>query len=377
MTSAQADQGIYSYGNNLSPLRTGYEGVIGDRVTSDKFATQCQQDGKVIKVTPHGITVLYKDGARESKPLGLLYGESAGVIHPHEVVTMWKEGDVVKKGYNLTYHKHYFQPDRISPGHVLHKQNMTITVALLDNINELEDGSMITEETARKLTTAITEHRDVLLNFDQHLTNMLDVGDHVDLDTVLAAVADPGVEYTGDLSEASLNTLSQVKGKVHKANTSGFITRMEVYYRGEFEELSDELKKTVELIEKRNLKIAKESGQKFFPGKVDTSFRRKGTPLEPHQVVVRYFVTHDMGIQRGDKATFSLQLKSIFSAIMQGRNMTVGGIKLDGIFGTSSVLDRMVNSPYHNGMASMLLRVMSKHVVEVYKGNAKPHYAKR
>ena len=328
-------------------------------------------------MTEHGITVQYKDGSKVTKPLGLLYGESAGVIHPHPVLTMWKKGDKVKEGQNLTYHKYYYEPDRLSPGHVLFKQNMTITVALLDNINELEDGSMITEETAQKLTTGITEHRDVLLSFDQHLTNMLDIGDHVDLDTVLAAVGDPGVPYEGDLSEASLNTLSQVKGKVHKANTTGHITRMEVYYRGEFDDLSEELKKTVTKIEKRNKKIATLQGYKFFPGKVDTSFRRKGTPLEPNQVVVRYFVTHDMGIQRGDKATFSLQLKSIFSAIMQGRNVTVGGIKLDGIFGASSVLDRMVNSPYHNGMASMLLRVFSLHAAKLYDGTVKPFYAKR
>lgn len=376
LTSAQADQGVYAYGNSVPPLRTGAEGTVDARMTSEKMATIAEQDGVIEKVSEKGITILYKDGTKESHPLGLTYGEAAGVIHPHPMATLWKEGDKVKAGQNLTYHKHYFDPDRANPGYVLFKQNMTITVALLDSIHELEDGSRITEETARKLTTCISEIHDVPLMFNQRLSNLKDVGDHVDIDTVLGVVSDPETPYEGDLDEESLNTLRLIGGKVFSAETTGEITRVEVYYRGEYEELSDNLKKVVDKIERRNKAEAKESGQAFYPGKVDTSFRREGQPLDPQQIVVRFFITHDVGVQRGDKNTFSLQLKSILSQIMTGRNETVGGIKLGGIFGGTSVLDRMVNSAYHNGMASMLLRVESKNIAKLYRGHAKPVYAK-
>ena len=373
--SIQADQGVYSYGNELPPLRTGEENVIASRV--DKlFASTAQDDGVVSKVTPFGLTVTYTNGKSETYPLGLHYGEAAGVVHPQSILPYGEEGRKVKKGEVLTYNEFYFEPDRFNPGYVSMKSSMVVTTAILDNINMLEDGSMISERTAQRLQTGIAYKRMVTCDFDQHIQNLVSLDSHVDLDTVLCTITDPETQYEGDLDEASLNLLRNMGGKAPKANHVGHVTRIEAYYRGKFENLSDNLKEVVRKIEARNKKITTGGGEEFFSGEVDSSFRMSGKTLEENSLCLIFYVTHDMGVQRGDKGVFAHQLKTIFSGIMQGVNETEMGKILDALFGGTSILDRMVNSPITMGATNRLLDVFAERVVSIFDGESKPTFAK-
>jgi hypothetical protein len=65
---------------------------------------------------------------------------------------------------------------------------------------------------------------------------------------------------------------------------------------------------------------------------------------------------------------FGNQLKSIFGRIMSGRNETESGVAIDGIFGYLSISNRIVYSPELMGTTNSLLKVISKRVVQAYRG---------
>lgn len=61
-------------------------------------------------------------------------------------------------------------------------------------------------------------------------------------------------------------------------------------------------------------------------------------------------------------------MKTVFSRIMTGVNQTERGEPLDAIFGNTSIEERIVLSPKLIGTTNTLLRVLSKHIADVYRG---------
>lgn len=59
-------------------------------------------------------------------------------------------------------------------------------------------------------------------------------------------------------------------------------------------------------------------------------------------------------------------MKTIFGRVFTGVNQTESGEDIDVIFGSKSIADRIVNSPYIMGTTNSLLKVLSKKVVEIY-----------
>lgn len=62
---------------------------------------------------------------------------------------------------------------------------------------------------------------------------------------------------------------------------------------------------------------------------------------------------------------------------MSGINTTEDGTEIDAIFGNVSIEERMVHSPKLMGTTNTLLRVLSKHIAGVYKGEVKRKASKR
>lgn len=358
------------------PLRTGYEKVIAHRV-GDLFASEAKEDGKVVSLSDNALVIEYKSGKKESFELGMRFGTAAGVTHPQLIKALPKAGSSFKKGTILTYNDYFFKVDPYAPQYVNFKNAVLCTTAIMDNIDTLEDGSMVSQDIADKLVTRITDIRNITVNFDQSVLNMAKVGDHVDLDTVLCNILEneeitafPDDEIANDI----LNTLSR---KSPKAKTVGDILTVDCYYYGKFEDLSESLQGIVKSIEGRRKRLAKEMDRPFHSSEVDASFRLKGKPLEPNSLVLQFYINHPVSFQVADKAVFGNQMKTVISKVMQGINQTESGIKVQAIFGNTSIEDRMVYSPKEIGMTNRLLRVLGKHISDVYKGDAESKLPKR
>lgn len=374
--SIQADQGVYAEGYDVMPLRTGYEQVIAHRV-GDLFASEAKEDGKVVSLTDTALVVEYKSGNRVSFELGTRFGTAAGVTHPQLIKALPKEGSSFKKGSILAYNDYFFKVDPYAPQYVNFKNAVLCTTAIMDNIDTLEDGSIVSQDIADKLVTKITDIRNITVNFEQSIMNMVKIGDHVDLDTVLCNILE-NEEITAipddDIATDILNTLSR---KSPKAKSVGDVLAIDCYYYGKFEDLSENLQEVVKTIENRRKKTAKDLERTFHSSEVDSSFRLKGKPLEPNSLVLQFYINHPVSFQVADKAVFGNQMKTVISKVMQGVNRTESGIALQGIFGNTSIEDRMVYSPKEIGMTNRLLRVLGKHVSDLFNGDVESKLPKR
>jgi hypothetical protein len=271
-------------------------------------------------------------------------------------------------GDTLAYNRKFFVPDDFNPGGVVWKAGVMVRTALIDDIDTLEDGSAISSSTAKALTTQTTEIRNVEVRFDQYLYDMVNVGDHLDLDSILCTIEDPETAENPLFDTMASDTLKRLTAMTPRAKTTGTVSKIDCFYHGEFEDLSPNLQTIAEAANKNRRLQAKALGQPAYDGQVDTSFRVKGNALDPDVLVVQIYIDHDVGTGKGDKGVFANQLKTTFSRVFHGVNRTVSGEDLDAKFGKTSIQDRMVLSPEKMGTTNTLLRLLSKHISDVYRG---------
>lgn len=367
--SIQQQQGIYADGYEPTPLRTGYEQIVAQR-TSGIFASAAEADGKVIAVDEHGITVEYADGQTASYPMGKIHGSAAGVHYPHSIVSDLKVGDTFTRGQTLAYNEKYFVPDMMSPGQVIWKAGVNAVVAFSDNLDTLEDGSVISERMAIKLNTQTTKVKSITVNFDQSIEGMVNVGDHVDLDSILCTIIDSDSVGGSVFDEVSRETLARLSNYSPRAKVVGNVSKIECFYHGDRDEMSDSLRRIAFASDKLREAEAKSRGEQYFSGEVDHEYRVRGQGLEPQSMVINVYIDHDIPCGVGDKGVVGNQMKTVFSRVMKGTNQTQSGLDLDLIFGNTSVEERMVLSPKLIGTTTILLAQLSKHIAAVYRGTA-------
>lgn len=370
--SIQQQQGLYADGYDLSPVRTGYEQIVGQR-TSSIFATSAEQDGQVVALDKNGITVQYTNGEIESMQLGTIHGSAAGVVYPHDLVTKLKKGDKFKRGDTITYNRKYFKEDRYNPSQVSLMPGVIGVVAFNDNLDTLEDGSVVSESIAKKLNTQTTDVKNVIVRFDQQVSELVKVGDHLDLSSILCIIEDPETAAGSLFDDASIETLKRLSSATPTAKVVGTVSKIECFYHGDIDDMSDNLRELAERSDNERAEIAKQTGRNAYSGEVDSSFRIKGQVLEPDSMVIRIYIDHDIPFGTGDKAVLCNQMKTVISRVMTGTNTLEDGTPIDIIFGNTSVEERMVMSPKLIATTSILLKALSKRVAGVYRGtvNAK------
>lgn len=366
-TSVQHAQTIHAKGYELNPLRTGYESMIAQR-TSDVFANVGKSNGTVIKVTKQAITVKYEDGTSESHKLGPVFGSASGTYYPYELVTDLKKGDTFKAGETISYNKSFFKPDRFTPGQVNWKAGVIGRMAFMDNIDTLEDGSTISPRLAEKLETEVTEIRTITFRFDQVINGLLPIGTPTDLDTTLLVIQDPEVAAMSDDPGSATEALKRMSSHMPSANFVGKIAKIECFYHGDKEDMSDTVLNLVEYCDELRAKEARELNKPVITGEDFGSLRIDGNLLEPNYVALRVYIDRNLTCETGDKLVYFNQMKTVISNVMSGENYCEDGVPLDIQFAKNSVDARQVVSPMLNATTTMILRNLTEHVVKVYRG---------
>lgn len=353
-----------------SPVRTGYEKIIGLR-TSDIYHSAAKEDGKITKVNRHAIEVEYKDGSTKAVELGRRFGSVAGITVPHDIVTHLKVGDKVKRGDTLAYNRFFFEPDPLDPKHALWKQGVMLNVALLETNETLEDACAISQRAASLLETELTKIRDVVVTRDQAVHHVLPVGTKVEVDSILCTLEDPITADQPAFDEASLDTLKLLASNNPKAKMAGVVEKVEVFYNvADLDDLSPSLQELAHASDLERKRKAKELHLPYASGKVTEDLRLDGQPLLAGTVAIRFYVTTDVGQGIGDKLVLGNQLKSVVSRIMDGRNETDNGIPVDMLFSYQGVDARIVASPIIMGTTTLALQAIGKNAAALYRGHA-------
>lgn len=362
----QHAHGVACSGYTQMAVRTGYEQVVAHR-TSDLFALTAKKPGKVIEVNDHGIVVHYDDGEVKGYELGRRFGAASGLTIPHTVRAAMKAGQRFKVGELICYNEGFFERDLLNPSGVVWKAGVFAKTALMESTQTLEDSSAISQRLAEKLTTKITKVKDVVVRFDQSVHKLVKVGDVLNSEDILCIIEDAVTENANLFDEKDLDTLRVLSNQAPQAKAKGAVERVEVFYHGDKEDMSESLREIAAASDREMGKRLRAAGKKPFTGSVDEGFRIEGEPLALDTLAIRIYITSEVPAGVGDKGVFANQMKTVFGEVYAGEVKTESGQAIDAIFGQKSIADRIVLSPEIIGTTTVLLDVIGKKALKAYE----------
>ncbi|QAX96126.1 hypothetical protein [Vibrio phage vB_VmeM-Yong XC32] len=353
-------------GSHPMPYRSGYDSIIASRV-SEFFVYRAKEAGEVTKVTDKVIRVKYASGREEGYRLGVKHGSVAGELIPHEYVTDKVVGSTFEEGWVLAWNSGFFARELTAPENVSMLSGALATVVLKEGNDTLEDGSAISENFRKKLSTRISKNKGIILDFDQEIEGLVTVGQEVEFDTILGTIKEgtlTGLEQT----DASLLALSKLSNQTPKAKTGGVVTRIEVFYMGNIDDMSESLRA---IVEADNARRAEESrdlnrGAAGRTGELRKPTYVAGEKVIPGKVVISVYIDSELESGIGDKSVVSNQLKTVHGRIMEGINRTEDGRDIDLVFGAQSVNNRIVTSCISQGVINAVVRKKNQQLVDMY-----------
>lgn len=367
MGSAQA-----AAGHVVTPYQTGQGKLLAHR-TSSKHARIIEQDATVLDVTEDSIRVRYADKTEETFPLGRWYGAHEGQLYPHDMVTRWKKGDKLKPKTVVTFNSKHFAPDYYNPTQVNWKNGALATVVLIEGEETFEDSNAIDETLAKQLIAETTKPKEVVIQFNQNILEVIKEGAAVDIDTILCTFSD---NLSGDMenfSKEAAATLHDLSAFAPRAGVRGRVDKIEVVFHGDIEGMSPSVAEFVKKYERIRKREAAASNDDLAPtGLVNGDYRVEGVPLAYESACVLFYISHDTEMGAGDKAVVANQLKTTTQYRMVGTNETYSGRPLNMYFGRNSVEARIVGSLYNIGTSNFISIEGGKNVLRILDGEAIP-----
>lgn len=363
----QQGHGVACAGYHANPIRTGYEQVIAHR-TGDLFATTAKKPGKVISLDEHGLVVQYDDHTKQGIELGRRFGAAEGATIPHEVRSEMKLGQKFKVGDVLAYNEGFFEKDILDPSQVIWKPGVTVRVALMESPLTLEDSSAISRKTADLLRSKTTKIREIIVDFKQTVRELVKVGQAVESEDILCVIEDETTARNELFDKESLDTLRILSAQSPKAKVKGIVERIEVYYHGEKEDMSDGLRQVASASDRNFIARDKAVWRTAMTGQVDDSYRVDGDPLTVDTMAIKIFITADVPAGVGDKGVFANQMKTVFGNVIESDIKTESGLEVGAIFGAKSIQARIVHSPDLIGTTTVMMRLLGERMVKAYRG---------
>jgi hypothetical protein len=362
----QHSHGVACAGYHQMPVRTGYEQVIAHR-TGDMYAASVPQDGKVVSVAPTGVIVKFADGTLQGYEIGRRFGNAAGLVIPHEIVANVKVGQEFKKGHVVVYNTGFFEPDILNPSNVVWKAGLLVKTVLMEIPETLEDSSALSSRIAEKLSTKVSKFSDIVVTFDQAVNNLVKVGQLLNSEDILCIIEDAVTSQANLFDAESLDTLKILSNLAPQAKVKGVVERIEAYYHGDKEDMSDSLRAIADASDKVFADRFKSTGRKVLTGNVDEAFRVEGEPLQYDHLCIRIYITSEVIMGEGDKGVFANQMKTVVGKKLVGEYRTEKGEMIDAVFGAVSIDNRIVESPYVIGMYNILSDLVGQEAVAAYE----------
>lgn len=335
--------------------------------TSDIFATSAKQNGKVISLKKEGIIVEYEDGSQVGVELGRRYGGAASLTYPFTVKTRLRLGDTVVPGDCIAYNEEFFAPDFLNRKGVVWKNAAPIMTAVLEAPDTYEDSSSIYKGAAEKLMTRITEKRVIILNFDEAVHDVVEVGKKVRADDHLCIIEDSVTTSAGLLDQSSIDTLRLLSSQSPRARVEGVVERIEVIYNGDLADMSDSLRALAERSDKQRASRLRASNKPIITGRANDNYKVGGQTILQNTLAIEIYITVNVPYGNGDKAVFGNQLKTVNGDVLDSPMITESGVEVHSKFGSKAIGDRVVHSPDIIGTTSRLMVQVGVRALRAYR----------
>ncbi len=352
-----------------TPLRTGYENIIAHRV-DERFAYVSKGKGVIKDKGTRYIIVSYLDEKLddETVEIGLKIATSKGHYYRHDLVCDLPVGYKFEKGEVLVYNTAFFVRDILNLKQVILCDRTFARTMLLESNDTFEDSSAISAEFAKHLSSTSVHERLVVVNASDQLTDMIKVGDKVDVDSTLMYIEDETFQGDTHFDNISTDILRKLSRVSPKAQVKGKVIKIDVFYFCDEDELSSSIKSIVDTAIKERFAGTKTkiANKRMYSGKISDPIRVGKQDIGPGQVAIQIYIEHELEMDAGDKGVFCNQLKTVLGRTYSARHESESGLPIHAMFGYSSIYDRIVASPELMGTTYALLKLATKQALEAY-----------
>lgn len=361
---------INSEGLTHMSARTPFDLMMAHRV-GKLYAFPARQDGKIIRLTENVIEVKYADGTTDTCQLGKLFGVSTGKTMPHEMICDLKANASFKAGDILAFNKLFFKRDWLNPTQVGVMMGAPARVALKETEDTYEDASSMSKEMAKRNTTIKTKVKDILVNFDDTVSDLVKVGAEVGYNTKLCTIRS-AVGTLGDKKSEGLEGLQALGDGVPLAQVDGVIEHIEVLYCGDLSLASDSVGKIIRAENRRrkslavDLKKGPTTGEILEPTYIANNYVNKET------VLIRVYVSYKAEMRAGDKLVVDGPLKSVPGNVFNGNVTTFRGVPIDMKFSYAGIMNRITLSPEYAGLLNLIMNQIGLNAVTIGYGGELP-----
>ena len=95
--------------------------------------------------------------------------------------------------------------------------------------------------------------------------------------------------------------MRSISENVPKSSVKGVIDKVEVFYNGDKEDMSESLRKIANLSDSKIVARQKALGKAPFTGMVDDTYRVNGNPLMLDTAVIKFTITSNNYLSQGDE----------------------------------------------------------------------------
>jgi len=365
--------------SNVSRVRTGYEQIVAHR-TKMPFAYAAEQDGKIEAIDENTkmVKIRYKDGKLVSVNYGSEYTSNAanGFFVDQEIaVNGFKPGDKVKRGDIVCYNRQFFTPDPYSK-QVDWNIGVLTNVALLDNGNTIEDSSFVCQPLCDKLGFSPIATKDITLTKDTNVHQIARIGSMVRSTEPLMVFDQSAIGDTsyGTADAELIQMLGDLNKATPKAEHSGEVVQIDVFYKCPFNELSKSLQTIVAAVSKLKNERAKfaadtATANKFQPNKPLVDSDRVGiVDLTDETVVFKFYIKQGKGLRVGDKVFYDSSLKSVVSRVVpESIEVEDKSITIDACTSARGILARIITSPFLVGIPTGILAKVEQDLIKIWE----------
>lgn len=323
-------------------IGNGVEKIIPYRLSSD-FNVVAKEDGFVKDIKEGYVIVQYESGEYQSIDITkkVLKNGSEGFWSTNQLYCPLKKGDKFKKNEVIAWNDKLFKKngDDLSTSMRL---GALLKIAIIPEWDIYEDSAPVSPRASQKLSTKMVNPKDIVLNKEAHIYNMVNIGDKINTGDVLIKFDktpnDPDtlefMKALQALDDETHNEIIDSNTTTIKSKYTGTVVDIRIITTVPVEELSDSIRPYVEKyhqrIEKRENVLDKYKNpddSKFFKSHqiiqestevVETDYMGKagGTTIG-EGIKITFFIEYEDSLARGDKLVAEFALKAVTSHVIE------------------------------------------------------------
>ena len=393
-TAAQADAPRcamnIAQSKHIVPVKTMHRPLFGSGVSkdigyllSDTFCYKAKQDGVVegIDAMTKLAILKYADGSKDSIDLSevMVKNSNSGFFIKQKLKLVYNVGEHFKKGEIVALNPKFFN----GKGNDVDLNNGSLAkVAVMCSDGCFEDATMISEKLSTKCATSISLLKPIALNPNTIIHSMAKEGDKVEVgDTLLeftAAEDEISAEILqglyDELGEEDYNELTHEKVL---SKYSGVISKIEIYYNRDFDELNPSLQQLINNYKKeidKRKQTLKNAGVSNANTKIPPVIKQNSTKVHSNEydgVMICFWIEYDDPMGIGDKMTFQTALKGVISKVFSIDESPISEYRqedvIEAIETPTGIISRMTMDFYSILYVNKVLVEVGKQIKEIWE----------